>query len=60
MNSDDVGTPLKHPEKINDNVKNLSKRMNMKNKEFPQIVLVGRSFECVAIYFHATFLFSIG
>ena len=32
MNSDEVGTPLKHPETINGNVKNLSKRMKMKNK----------------------------
>ena len=32
MNLDEVGTPLKHPETINGNVKNLSKRMKMKNK----------------------------
>ena len=32
MNSDEVGTPLKHPETINGNVKNLSKMMKMKNK----------------------------
>ena len=32
MNSDEVGTPLKHPETINGNVKNLSKKMKMKNK----------------------------
>ena len=33
MKSDEVGTTLKHPETINGNVKNLSKRMKMKNKE---------------------------
>ena len=27
MKSDEVGTTLKHPETINDNVKNLSKRI---------------------------------
>ena len=27
MNSDEVGTTLKHPETINGNVKNLSKRI---------------------------------
>ena len=32
MNSDEVGTPLKYPKTINGNVKNLSKRMKMKNK----------------------------
>ena len=32
MNSDEVGTPLKHPETINGNVKNLSKMMKMKMK----------------------------
>ena len=32
MNSDEVGTPLKHPETINGNVKNLSERMKMENK----------------------------
>ena len=30
MKSDEVGTTLKHPETINDNVKNLSKRMENK------------------------------
>ena len=30
MNSDEVGTPLKHPETINGNVKNLSKKIEMK------------------------------
>ena len=32
MKSNEVGTTLKHPETINDNVKNLSKMMKMKNK----------------------------
>ena len=31
MKSDEVGTTLKHPETINGNVKNLSKRIKMKN-----------------------------
>ena len=30
MKSDEVGTTLKHPETINGNVKNLSKRMENK------------------------------
>jgi hypothetical protein len=33
MKSNEVGTTLKHPETINGNVKNLSKRMKMKRKE---------------------------
>ena len=33
MKSNEVGTTLKHPETINGNVKNLSKRMKMKIKE---------------------------
>ena len=32
MKSDDVGTTLKHPRTINGNVKNLSKRMKMKDR----------------------------
>jgi hypothetical protein len=32
MKSNEVGTTLKHPETINGNVKNLSKRMKMKGK----------------------------
>ena len=32
MKSDDVGTTLKHSETINGNVKNLSKRIEMKDK----------------------------
>jgi hypothetical protein len=32
MKSSEVGTTLKHPETINGNVENLSKRMNMKDK----------------------------
>jgi hypothetical protein len=32
MKSNEVGTTLKHPETINGNVKNLSKRMKMKDK----------------------------
>jgi hypothetical protein len=32
MKSNEVGTTLKHPETINGNVKNLSKRMKMKEK----------------------------
>jgi len=32
MKSDEVGTTLKHPETINGNVKNLSKRVKMKDK----------------------------
>ena len=33
MKSDEVGTTLKHPETINGNVKNLSKRIEIKDKE---------------------------
>ena len=33
MKFDEVGTTLKHPETINGNVKNLSKRIEMKDKE---------------------------
>ncbi len=33
MKSDEVGTTLKHPGIINGNVKNLSKRMEMEDKE---------------------------
>jgi hypothetical protein len=32
MKSNEVGTTLKHPKTINGNVKNLSKRMKMKDK----------------------------
>ena len=32
MMSDEVGTTLKHPETINGNVKNLSKRIKRKDK----------------------------
>jgi hypothetical protein len=32
MKSNEVGNTLKHPETINGNVKNLSKRMKMKDK----------------------------
>jgi hypothetical protein len=32
MKFNEVGTTLKHPETINGNVKNLSKRMKMKEK----------------------------
>jgi hypothetical protein len=32
MKSSEVGTTLKHPKTINGNVKNLSKRMEMKDK----------------------------
>ena len=32
IKSDEVGTTLKHPETINGNVKNLSKRIEMKDK----------------------------
>jgi hypothetical protein len=42
MKSNEVGTTLKHPETINGNVKNLSKRMKMKDKgELPFITRVG-------------------
>jgi hypothetical protein len=34
MKSNEVGTTLKHPETIYGNVKNLSKRMKMKYKNF--------------------------
>jgi hypothetical protein len=41
MKSNEVGTTLKHPETINGNVKNLSKRMKMKDKgELPLITRV--------------------
>jgi len=32
MKSDEVGTTLKHPESFHGNVKNLSRRMEMKDK----------------------------
>ena len=32
MKSNEVGATLKHPETINGNVKNLSKRLKMKDK----------------------------
>jgi hypothetical protein len=32
MKSNEVGTTLKHPKSINGNVKNLNKRMKMKDK----------------------------
>jgi hypothetical protein len=44
MKSNEVGTTLKHPETINGNVKNLSKRMKMKdfkNLTLPLITRVG-------------------
>jgi hypothetical protein len=39
MKSNEVGTTLKHPETINGNVKNLSKRMKMKDKGESDILL---------------------
>jgi hypothetical protein len=33
IKSDEVGTTLKHPETINGNVKNLSKRIKRKDKD---------------------------
>ena len=33
MKSDEIGTTLKHSETINGNVKNLSKKIEMKDKE---------------------------
>jgi hypothetical protein len=42
MNSDEVGTPLKHPETINGNVKNLSKSWHF--LYFSSSSLVGISF----------------
>jgi hypothetical protein len=44
MESNEVGTTLKHPETINGNVKNLSKRMKsfyFKNLTLPLITMVG-------------------
>jgi hypothetical protein len=38
MKSNEVGTTLKHPETINGNVKNLSKRMKMKDKGECQLI----------------------
>jgi hypothetical protein len=40
MKSNEVGTTLKHPETINGNVKNLSKRMKMKDKGECQLPLI--------------------
>jgi hypothetical protein len=40
MKSNEVGTTLKHPETINGNVKNLSKRMKMKDKRKCHFYLV--------------------
>ena len=41
MKSNEVGTTLKHPETINGNVKNLSKRMKMKDKGECHFYLLG-------------------
>jgi hypothetical protein len=43
MKSNEVGTTLKHPETINGNVKNLSKRMKMKEKGECHFYLLKRS-----------------
>jgi hypothetical protein len=40
MKSNEVGTTLKHPETINGNVKNLSKRMKMKDKGECHLLLI--------------------
>jgi hypothetical protein len=40
MKSNEVGTTLKHPETINGNVKNLSKRMKMKDKNLSKRILL--------------------
>jgi hypothetical protein len=42
MKSNEVGTTLKHPETINGNVKNLSKRMKMKEKGECHFYLLGQ------------------
>jgi hypothetical protein len=42
MKSNEVGTTLKHPETINGNVKNLSKRMKMKDKRECHLPLITR------------------
>jgi hypothetical protein len=42
MKSNEVGTTLKHPETINGNVKNLSKRMKMKDKGECHFYLITR------------------
>jgi hypothetical protein len=44
MKSNEVGTTLKHPETINGNVKNLSKRMKMKDKGECHIIILYLSF----------------
>jgi hypothetical protein len=44
MKSNEVGTTLKHPETINGNVKNLSKRMKMKDKSVILLYLSFSSF----------------
>jgi hypothetical protein len=41
MKSNEVGTTLKHPETINGNVKNLSKRMKMKIKNLTLPLITG-------------------
>jgi hypothetical protein len=42
MKSNEVGTTLKHPETINGKVKNLSKRMKMKDLILPLITRAGK------------------
>jgi hypothetical protein len=44
MKSDEVGTTLKHPETINGNVKNLSKRIKRKDKGNVTLPLIASVF----------------
>jgi hypothetical protein len=39
INFDEVGTTLKHPETINGNVKNLSKRLKRKDKDLSKTLI---------------------
>ena len=46
MKSDEVGTTLKHPETINGNIKNLSKKIEKKRKENVNFYLLGNTSPC--------------
>jgi hypothetical protein len=50
MKSNELGSTLKHPETINDNVTNLSKRMKMKDKGECHFYLINRVGEMVMMF----------
>jgi hypothetical protein len=45
----EVGTTLKHPETINGNVKNLSKRMKMKDTRVGEIDDIWTDLKCLLV-----------